>query len=239
MTLRKHIPNAITSMNLVFGLVGVIFVMQSRLDLAFYAMLLAAACDFLDGFAARKLGAGSEFGKELDSLCDMVSFGVLPGLMLSRLMMTFWFGSDWVCYIPLVLTVFSALRLAKFNVDPRQTDSFLGLPTPAAAILSASLCCYCCYSPVAFLSTWTAGPVFVPLLSLSLSALLVCEIPMFSFKFHRGDEKVLTIKRVTLVGFVLAALIYCLVAGQHWSLAVLLGFVFYILNNLVYSVFKI
>lgn len=239
MTLRRHIPNIITSMNLIFGLIGVIFVIQSRLDVAFYMMLLAAACDFLDGFLARRFSAESAFGKELDSLCDLVSFGVLPGLMLSRLMMMFWFGMDWVCYLPLVLTVFSALRLAKFNVDERQTDSFLGLPTPAAAILSAALCCYCSYSPTGFLSTWVAGPVFVPFLAFCLSALLVCELPMFSFKFHQEDDKVLKIKRMTLIAFVVAALIYCAAAGHHWSLAVLLGFVFYILNNLVYAFFKI
>ena len=239
MTLRKYIPDFITSMNLVCGLIGVIFAIQSRLDLAFYCMLAAAVFDFLDGFAARLLNAYSDMGKELDSLCDLVSFGVLPGLMLCRLMQTFRFGEDWISWVPLALAVFSALRLAKFNVDPRQVAGFLGLPTPAAALLCGALCCYCSYSPLVFLSTWVSGPVFVPALALCLCALLVSEIPMFSFKFHKDDARTLKVKRFTLVGFIVAAAVFCLSAGHHWSLAVVLGFLFYILNNLVYAIFKL
>lgn len=239
MTPGKYIPDFITSMNLVCGLIGVIFTIQSRLDYAFYCMLAAAVFDFLDGTAARLLDAYSDLGRELDSLCDAVSFGVLPGLMLSRLMQIYRFDSGWICYLPLVLAVFSVLRLAKFNVDPRQSDGFLGLPTPASALLCGALCCYCCYAPAGFLSTWASGPVFIPLLTALLCALLVCEIPMFSFKFHRGDGRTLTVKRLTLVLFLLAVLVYCIAAGHHWSLAVALGFVFYILNNLVYALFKL
>jgi len=239
MTVRKYIPDFITSMNLVCGLIGVIFAIRSRLDLAFYCMLAAAVFDFLDGFAARLLDAYSDMGRELDSLCDLVSFGVLPGLMLCRLMQTFRFADGWLTWLPLVLAVFCALRLAKFNVDPRQTEGFLGLPTPAAALLCGALGCYCCHAPVDFLSTWVSGPVFVPLLALCLCALLVCEIPMFSFKFHRGDSRTLTVKRITLAAFILGVFVFCLAAGHHWSLSVLLGFVFYILNNLVYAIFKL
>ncbi|MBQ9660858.1 MAG: CDP-diacylglycerol--serine O-phosphatidyltransferase [Bacteroidales bacterium] len=239
MTLRKYIPDFITSMNLVCGLIGVIFAIQSRLDYAFYCMLAAAVFDFLDGAAARLLDAYSDLGRELDSLCDLVSFGVLPGLMLCRLMQTFRFEAGWLCWLPLLLAVFSALRLAKFNVDPRQTEGFLGLPTPASALLCGALCCYCCHTPVGFLSTWAAGPVFLPLLTALLCVLLVCEVPMFSFKFHKGDGRTLTVKRFTLVAFLLAVLIYCFAAGHHWSLAVVLGFAFYILNNLVYALFRI
>ena len=90
-----------------------------------------------------------------------------------------------------------------------------------------------------FLSTWVAGSVFVPVLAFCLCALLVSEIPMFSFKFHKGDARALTIKRLTLAVFMLAALVWCLAAGHHWSLAVLLGFAFYILNNLVYALFRL
>lgn len=239
MTLRKYIPDLITSMNLVCGLLGVVFTLKSRLDIAFACMLAAAVFDFLDGLAARALGAYSELGKELDSLCDLVSFGVLPALMLCFLMQTFRFDGSWICWLPLILAVCAALRLAKFNVDPRQKDSFLGLPVPAAALLCGSLCCYCCHTPLEFLSTWVSGPVFIPLLAVVLGILMVSEVPMFSFKFHKGDTRPLTVKRLTLVAFILAAVVFCLVAGHHWSLAVLLGFVFYILNNLVYALFKL
>ena len=239
MTLRKYIPDLITSMNLVCGLVGVVFALRSRLDLAFICMLAAAVFDFLDGTAARALDAYSDLGKELDSLCDLVSFGVLPALMLCFLMQTYRFDGSWICWLPLLLALFAALRLAKFNVDPRQKDGFLGLPVPAAGILCGALCSYCCHAPVEFLSTWVSGPVFIPLLAACLCVLMVCEMPMFSFKFHKGDARSLTVKRITLVAFILAAAVFCLLAKHHWSLAVLLGFVFYILNNLVYALFKL
>ena len=239
MTLRRHIPNLITSMNLVCGLVGVVFALRSRLDVAFYCMLAAAVFDFLDGLAARALDAYSDMGRELDSLCDLVSFGFLPALMLCILMQTYRFDGSWISWLPLALTVFSALRLAKFNVDPLQGAGFLGLPTPAAGLLCGALCCYCCHAPVEFLSTWVSGPVFVPLLTVCLCALLVCRVPMFSFKMHKGDGRTLTVKRITLAAFFVAAAVFCLVAGHHWSLAVVLGLLFYIFNNLVYALFKI
>lgn len=239
MSLRRHIPNLITSLNLVCGLVGVVFALRSRLDIAFYCMLAASVFDFLDGLAARMLGAYSDMGKELDSLCDLVSFGFLPALMLCMLMQLYRFDGSLLCWTPLVLTVFSALRLAKFNVDERQASGFLGLPTPAAALLCGALCCYCCHSPLEFLSTWVSGPVFIPLLTVCLCALLVSEVPMFSFKCHRDDARILWVKRCTLAGFILASAVFCLLAGHHWSLAGVLGLLFYILNNLVYACFKL
>ncbi len=239
MTLRKHIPNIITSMNLVCGLVGVVFALRSRLDLAFCCMLAASVFDFLDGLAARLLGAYSDVGKELDSLCDLVSFGFLPGLMLCILMQTYSFNGSLLSWSPLVLTLFSALRLARFNVDTRQTSGFLGLPTPAAALLCGALCSYCCHAPLEFLSTWVSGPVFIPLLTLCLCALLVSGIPMFSFKLHRDDPRSLWVKRWTLAAFFVVAALFCLLAGHHWSLTVVLGLLFYILNNLVYALFKL
>ena len=238
MTLRKHIPNQITLLNLIFGLVGVVFALRNRLDMAFYCMLAASVCDFLDGLAARLLGAYSDMGKELDSLCDLVSFGFLPALMLCVLMQLYRFDESPVCWLPLALTLFSALRLAKFNVDERQTSGFLGLPTPAAALLCGALCCYCCHTPLEFLSTWVSG-AFIPLLTLCLCILLVSEVPMFSFKMHRGDSRTLQVKSWTLVAFFVAAAVFCLLAGHHWSLTVVLGLLFYILNNLVYALFKI
>ena len=239
MSLRRHIPNLVTSMNLVCGLVGVVFALRYRLDIAFYCMLAASVFDFLDGLAARLLGAYSDMGKELDSLCDLVSFGLLPGLMLCILMQLYCFNASLLNWTPLILTLFSALRLAKFNVDPLQKSGFLGLPTPAAALFCGALCCYCCHEPVAFLSTWVSGPVFIPLLALCLCVLLVCRVPMFSFKMHREDSRTLKIKRITLAAFFVVAAVFCLLTGHHWSFAVVLGLLFYILNNLVYALFRL
>ena len=153
MNLRKHIPNSITSMTLLCGIMGVIFTFQDRPDIAFYMMLAAAVFDFLDGLAARALNAYSDIGKELDSLCDVVSFGVLPSLMLYRTMVSL-SGAGIFCCLPLILAVFSALRLAKFNIDERQHGSFLGLPTPAAAMICGALCCFVYCEPASALARW-------------------------------------------------------------------------------------
>ena len=125
-------------MNLLCGALGVIFTFQGALDIAFYLMLAAAVCDFFDGFAARMLNAYSAMGKELDSLADLISFGLLPSLMLHRRLVEGGM-TGFVTFIPLIICVFSGLRLAKFNVDERQSENFLGLATPACAIWCGSL----------------------------------------------------------------------------------------------------
>ena len=227
-------------MNLICGLIGVMFAIRSRLDLAFYWMLAAAACDFLDGWVARKLNAVSALGKELDSLCDLVSFGVLPGLMLSFLMQMLRFCNDILTWTPLFFLGYAAaLRLARFNTDPRQQESFLGLPVPASALLCGALSCFCCFTPTGFVTTWASGWAFLPVLSFILAVLQVSSIPMFSLKFHRGDDRTVRIKRWTLLGFVLVSVAFCIVFRHHWSLAVVLTLLFYILNNLVYALFKL
>ena len=146
MIIRKAIPDIITSLNLLCGVLGVMFTFNGRPDIAFCMMLAAAVFDFLDGLAARALDAYSDIGKELDSLCDVVSFGVLPALMLYRTMVDLT-GAGVFCCLPLILAVFSALRLAKFNIDERQHGSFLGLPTPASAMICGALCCYVFMEP--------------------------------------------------------------------------------------------
>jgi CDP-diacylglycerol--serine O-phosphatidyltransferase len=226
-------------MNLACGIIGVVFAFKGRVDIAFILMLAASLADFLDGFAARLIGAYSDMGKELDSLSDMVSFGVLPSVMLYNVSKACMFGESWICWTPLLITVASGLRLAKFNVDSRQTDSFLGLPTPAAALLVGSLCHFVASDPSTFLATWCAGPVFVPVLSIVLSALLLSEIPVFSLKFHKDDAQVLKNKRMAFAFLVLAAILVVVLCGLKWSLIVLLSLAGYILKNLVYAILKI
>lgn len=237
--MKKYIPDCITSINLICGIIGVVFAFKGRLDIAFILMLAASAADFLDGFAARALDAYSDMGKELDSLSDLVSFGVLPSVMLYNLSGTCMFGESWVSWVPLVITLASGLRLAKFNVDERQSAGFLGLPTPASALLCGSLCYYVASDPASFLADWCAGPVFIPVISLCLSFLLLSEIPMFSFKFHKDDPSALKIKRMALAGLVLAAILVCVFCRLNWSAVILLTLVCYILKNLVYAILKI
>ncbi len=229
----------ITSMNLLCGVIGVIFAFKGRPDYAFILMLAASVADFMDGFAARLLNAYSDLGKELDSLSDMVSFGVLPAVMLYNCSRTCMFGESWVCWVPVLIALCSGLRLAKFNVDSRQASGFLGLPTPACALIAGSLCYFVAVEPGSFLATWCAGPVFIPVLSVCLSALLVCSVPMFSFKFHADDPQVLKNKRMAFAFVVLAAILVVVFCRLDWSLIVLLSLTAYVLKNLVYAIAKI
>lgn len=237
--IKKYIPDFITSLNIVCGIVGVVFAFKGRCDIAMYLMIAAAVFDFFDGFAARALGAYSDLGKELDSLCDDVSFGVLPAVMLYTTAKACMMGENAFCYLPLFIAVFSALRLAKFNVDTRQTACFIGLPTPACALFVAALCYYVAYDSTCFLAMWMASPLFITILTVVLCFLLVCEIPMFSMKFHKDDSSVLKGKRMAFGFKILAAVLVCVICKLNWSLAVLLTFTCYILVNVLYWIFKI
>lgn len=235
MNIVKHIPNTITCLNLLCGTAGVMAACAGKLDLAFYFMLAAVVFDFLDGFAARTLGAYSDKGKELDSLCDVVSFGVLPSVMLCTLMRAYCFEAPvWLCYFPVVLAAFSALRLAKFNLDERQHKSFIGLPTPACALVCGALALYTASSPASFLSVWATGKLFVPVMVAVLCFLLVSEVPMFSMKVAKGDG-LENRKRIAFVVNLALIAALVIISGIHWSMIVLLGFVVYILMNLVFA----
>ena len=235
MGLKKHIPNTITSMNLLCGIFGVILALDGRVDRAFLLMIAAAVCDFCDGFAARLLKAYSPVGKELDSLADVVSFGVLPALILHRLMAFQVRG--WLTFLPLVLAVFSALRLAKFNVDERQHATFLGLPTPAAAMICGSLAYYTYHEPFTVLAQWCGTVWFIPAVAAVLSALLVCDVPMFSLKPAKEDP-VAGFKRTAFFSIVAIIVVMVAVLQFNWSMAVLMTFVAYALINLVFACFR-
>ena len=222
-------------MNLLCGVLGVTFTLYGCIDIAFYLMLGGAVCDFCDGLAARALGAYSELGKQLDSLADMVTFGVLPSMMLFKLMLQAGVEPAWVCYLPLIISVFSALRLAKFNIDERQSENFIGLATPACAIICGSFAYYVCETPGSLLNAWTGSIWFLPAAALVLSLLLVSEIPMFSMKFKKGANGDSLVNTLRLAFFACAAMlaIVVLALGLNWSLIILLTFITYILLNLV------
>lgn len=180
--IRKHIPNAITSLNLFSGCIAIVYGFQEAYLTAALFVALAAVFDFLDGFAARLLKAYSPMGKELDSLADVVSFGVAPGVMAYSFIATqaMNMGSPtWFAWTGFLIPVFSALRLAKFNLDERQSVSFLGLPTPANALFWA----FGISSSFNFFLSYSFDPIILVIGILVFSALLVLEIPMFSLKF--------------------------------------------------------
>jgi len=232
MGIRKHIPNTITSMNLLAGCMGVIFTLEGRPDTAFIMMLVAAVADFSDGLAARLLHAYSPIGKELDSLADVVSFGVLPSMMLAQCMGTY---AIWR-YLPLFLAVMSALRLAKFNIDPEQSENFKGMPTPASAMIAGSLAYLVTVTPESWLAGLAHTSWFMPLVALVLGLLTVSRVPMFGMKIAKG-KKLLDAKRIVFL-FIAAAIVVITVAlGLNWSAAVLLVFITYLFENLILSIF--
>ena len=137
--LKKHIPNAITCANLFSGCIGIVFAFKGEQEVAAYFVLLSGLFDFFDGMVARLLNVKSEIGKQLDSLADMVSFGFLPGVVMFQLLMLSDYSSAYLPYLGFLITVFSALRLAKFNIDERQTEDFIGLNTPKNTLFIVSL----------------------------------------------------------------------------------------------------
>ena len=235
MRIVRHIPNSITSMNLLCGVLGVIFTFQGALDIAFYLMMAAAICDFLDGFAARMLNAYSAMGKELDSLADLISFGMLPSLMLYRRLVEGGMTGIWT-YLPLIICIFSALRLAKYNVDDRQSENFLGLPTPACAMWCGSLI-YAADHGVMSMAGLLHDRYIILVASVVLALLLVSEIPMFSFKFKKGSKhnKV----RIYFLAIVALFAVATLVLKINWSYIVLITFTTYILMNVISAIFSL
>ncbi|MES2377965.1 MAG: CDP-diacylglycerol--serine O-phosphatidyltransferase [Bacteroidota bacterium] len=185
---KKHLPNAITCANLFSGCVGIVFAVQGDLITAAYALFLAAIFDFFDGFAARVLKSFSGIGKDLDSLADMVSFGVLPAAIIFELFLQspqIPNVSFYLKFVALLIPVFSALRLAKFNTDTRQAEIFIGLPTPANGILIASFPLIMQQYPS--LSGIILNPYGLTAFVAVMCALLVAELPLMSLKFKNKD----------------------------------------------------
>ena len=183
--MKKHIPNSITCLNLFSGCLGIVFAFQGNLIWASYAIVIAAVFDFFDGMLARLLKAYSDIGKELDSLADMVSFGVLPSVIIYQLFALSPqtdFGAEWISFSAFIIAVFSALRLAKFNIDTRQSENFIGLPTPANALLIASFPLIIAESSTYF-AEFILNHWFLAIFSFIMSMLLVAEVPLISLKF--------------------------------------------------------
>lgn len=229
----SHIPNLVTLLNLSAGTLAAIFAIDGDLGTAAILIFCAGVFDFFDGFLARLLKAYSDTGKELDSLADIVSFGVAPSMIMFSLMESARYGNniairdtgslmDWFWMAsPLIIVAASALRLAKFNIDTRQTVNFLGLPTPANAIIWAGF---------GLMTTWSGNEPLMLLLftpsnlliyALITSGLLVSEIPMFSLKF-RGFDLLSNWYRFV---FLASALLLILFAGVYAPVLIILVYI--------------
>ncbi len=208
--MKRHLPNFITCLNLFSGCIGIVFAFKGELIFASYAIVLAAVFDFFDGLVARALKTYSDIGKELDSLADMVSFGLLPSVMVYQLFLQSpQLGeiSQYLNYSAFLIAIFSALRLAKFNVDVRQAENFIGLPTPANAILIASLPFIIADSNW-FLTSYILNPFFLFLFSLGMGILLVVEIPLISLKFKSLNFKDNLFRYILIISAVLLVVIF-------------------------------
>lgn len=237
MKIIRHIPNTITCLNLISGGVAVTYAFQDRFDLALGFIILAAVFDFLDGLAARALHAYSDIGKELDSLSDIVSFGLAPSLILYNYLNGFTSGVNaYICYFPLILAAFSALRLAKFNLDTRQSENFLGLPVPASALFAASLAAFASHCQETA-NQILANNYAIPAITLILSALLVSELPMFSMKFKSLKWKA-NAQRYTFLCIIIPAAVILLILRVHWTGIVFCIFAFYIIWNAAAALFR-
>ena len=187
--LKKHFPNAITCANLFSGCIGIVLAFKGELIGAAYAIFLSAIFDFFDGLASRVLQSFSGIGKDLDSLADVVSFGVLPAVIMYQLFLN---GhqidqvSTYLNFVAFLIPVFSALRLAKFNTDTRQAENFIGLPTPANAILIASFPIIISHNNQ-YYTPYLLNQYILTGFTVVMCALLVLEVPMMSLKFKNSD----------------------------------------------------
>lgn len=192
----KQIPNALTLTNLFCGCLAIISIFTDQLDMVPYFVLISLLADYSDGFVARLLKVSSPMGRELDSLADMVSFGVLPGAMLFYMInqaegigiVNFSDSSTLIGLSGFIVTIFSCVRLAKFNLDTRQTEGFVGLNTPASTIFVLGLLLLS-LDPIDYygLHYILTNVSFLIGISIVLAYMLIAEIPMFSFKFKSLD----------------------------------------------------
>ncbi len=202
-TFKKHIPNLITLLNLLCGTIAVILAVNNDLVNAAYFEFLGILFDFFDGFAARLLKVSGELGKQLDSLADVVTSGVVPGIVIYKLLQSkntldlfyteivSWKNNqlELLPFVGLIVTLAAAYRLAKFNIDERQSISFIGLPTPAASIFVLSLPLILEYHNVEVVEAIIKNKWFLIAVACILAYLMNAEIPLFSLKFKNYSWK--------------------------------------------------
>lgn len=214
----QSIPNTITSLNLLSGLIAIFFSFHiaepfgnlNGFHIAFIAIGAAAVFDFCDGASARLLNAYSALGKELDSLADLVSFGVAPAMMLMNTLL-FVTGGAWVSYTALFIPLMGALRLAKFNIDETQSTVFSGLPIPANAIFWIGFVAWI------FGTRHCPSPIYLILIIAGISLLMVSKMRMFSLKFKNFAIKENFSRYVIIVATVVSLILYG-VSGLMWSI---------------------
>lgn len=237
MTIKKQVPNTITLLNLFCGCIAMVFALNKEFEMAFYFVSLGIFLDFFDGFFARLFQVSSPLGLQLDSLADMVTSGVVPGIVMYQMM-----GSssgfpklDWIVepfpFVGFLITLGSCYRLANFNIDTRQTDSFIGLPTPANALFILSLPLVLRDLDSFFVLELLTNPFVLIGITLLSVYMLNAEIPLFSLKIKQMSLK----KNALQFSFLLSSLVL-LVVFQYAGIPLVI--VLYVLLSVANNAFS-
>ncbi|WP_188458045.1 CDP-alcohol phosphatidyltransferase family protein [Psychroflexus planctonicus] len=208
--MKKHIPNLITALNLLSGIVATFMAVEGQFEQAALFVALGIFFDFFDGLAARLLKVESPIGVQLDSLADMVTSGLVPGIVLFKLLdealthgtSEFFISTEthYLAYMGFIVTLASAYRLAKFNIDERQTSSFIGLPTPANTLLILSFPLIAIHQPDSFLANAAEAPIFLVAISIISAYLLNSNFHLFALKFKNLQLKENLFRYLLIIG---------------------------------------
>ncbi|MDB0603475.1 CDP-alcohol phosphatidyltransferase family protein [Tenacibaculum maritimum] len=245
MNIKKHLPNLLTLGNLLCGTIAAIFAVKGDFEATALLVVTGILFDFLDGFVARLLKVQGELGKQLDSLADMVTSGVVPGIVMLQLIVISidkdavgYFGVDIdgatgsnVPYIGLLLTLAACYRLANFNIDTRQSDSFIGVPTPAMTLFIISLPLILSFSENSFFTDLISNPYFLIGITVLLSYLMNAELPLFSLKFKDFSFKKNAVKYLFLIIALILLVLFKVIA-------VPMVILFYILLSILHNLTK-
>ena len=234
MNLKKHIPNIITLLNLLCGCIALVFAGEANFEMAFFFVCLGIFFDFFDGFFARLFHVSSPLGLQLDSLADMVTSGVVPGFVLFKMLSNSVNSDPSLMYLPylgFIITLGSCYRLANFNIDTRQTDTFIGLPTPANALFILSLPLILKNSDSLLVLELLINPWVLIIISMLSAYILNAEIPLFALKIKKFNFKDNALQLFFLLISILL-LAYLQFAG------VALIIVFYVLLSIISNKFK-
>lgn len=230
--LTKNIPNTITCCNLISGTLATMYAFEGNFQQALVLIIVGAVFDFFDGFSARLLHVSSPIGKELDSLADDITFGLAPAAIVFSYLQTFAACQDnGICsllpYVAFLIAAFSALRLAKFNLDERQTSSFIGLPTPANALFWGAFV----ISMNDTLVEMTTGSGIVIILVLLSCWILVAEVPMFALKFKSFAFTQNKIRYLFIISSILIIALFLIIAQSIAGIWVVI--LWYILLSII------
>jgi CDP-diacylglycerol---serine O-phosphatidyltransferase len=233
MNIKKHIPNIITLLNLLCGCIAIIFVADFSFDLAFYFVCLGIFFDFFDGFFARLFKVSSPLGLQLDSLADMVTSGVVPGYVMFQMFQGLQYDPRWISmysFVGFVITLGACYRLANFNIDSRQSDSFIGLPTPANALFILSLPLVIKYNVDSSFAKLICNEWILTAITLLSVYIMNAEIPLFSLKIKNFTFR----KNKLQVFFILFSILF-LVVFKYIGIPMII--VFYVLLSILNNTF--